>query len=194
MKALSVIALAIALPSFAQAAAPRDWKADLETYKSTIEQKSNANLIWRHAGNSAMAGTACTTSVVLAGASFIAETFPVVNGLSEVVANAADENYKTATYEKLLSWEALMQLARGTAGGGLVAVKDSLKFVVLILSGEQDRAFEGVKKIYESSMTITNKLFAEQGLCMMSLAKTALLAQELEKRGIKVNQNQPPLM
>ncbi len=194
MKALSLFVLAIAtLPSLAQAA-PRDWQAELETYKATIAEKSNANLIWRHAGNTTAALGACGTAAAIAGASFVAETFPVANGLSEVVANASDENYETATYNSLLSWEAFMQLARGTAGGGLVAVKDSLKFVILFLSGDTSRSFEGVKKVYASSLATTNKMFAEQGLCMMSLSKVVLLNVELEKRGIKMNPEAAPLM
>ncbi|HEY8279013.1 MAG TPA: hypothetical protein VIH99_05285 [Bdellovibrionota bacterium] len=159
-----------------------DWQAELQAYKANVEQKSTPNLYLRLAGNTVMIEGTCASAIALSGAAFIAETLPVMNGLPEIAANAVDPEYETFTYQKLLSWEAFMELARGTAGGGLVGAKDALKFVFLWLTGQGDQGFEGMKKMYASSFATTEALFAKQGKCLMSLSKQIILRTEIQKR------------
>ncbi|MGZ3652486.1 MAG: hypothetical protein ACXVB9_13605 [Bdellovibrionota bacterium] len=185
MKTWILSALVLSLPTLAHAhVEAHPWQAELESYKASLPAKSNKQLILLHAGNSAMAIGSCSASAAITGASFVAESLPVVNGLSEILANEVDPDYKTVEYKSIFSWEALTELGRGTVGGGVIALKDALKFISLWLSGEQDLSFEAAKKIYASSFANAEALFANQGKCMMSISKIIILRTELEKRGV----------
>src|SRR5690606_2818219 len=123
------------------------------------------------------------SSVAITAATFIADTMPIANGVSEVVGNTVDEKYQTQTYESMFSWEALAQYGRGALGGGVIAVVETLEFVTLWLAGNEEASYAAVKKMYASSISTADALFAREGKCLMQISKVALTRKELQKRG-----------
>jgi hypothetical protein len=189
MNAWILSALVLSIPTLAHAEIEQhDWKAELQAYRESLPAKSNSKLILLHAGNTALAMASCSVSAAITGASFVAETLPIVNAIPEIVANNVDPDYKSFDFTSIFSWAALTELGRGTVGGGVIAIKDALKFITLWLSGQEDRSFDAAKKIYASSFANAEALFAKQGKCMMSLSKTVILASEMQSRGMEVPQ------
>jgi hypothetical protein len=189
MKTWILSALVLSLPTIAHAEIEQhDWKAELQAYKDSLPAKSNSKLILLHAGNTAMAMGSCSVSAAITGASFVAETMPIVNAIPEIVANGLDPEYKSFDFTSIFSWAALTELGRGTVGGGVIAIKDALKFITLYLSGQSDRSFAAAKEIYASSFANADALFASQGKCMMSLSKIVILGNEMQSRGMEIPQ------
>lgn len=191
MKKLILIG-AVLFASVSQAEQPV-WKTKLENYKTYLETVTDNGLWALKAGNIGWAFGTCGLSVVATGAAFITDTIPLGAGLgAEIIANTTDPNYQT--YERLMSWETLGSTGKSLLGGGVVGVAESLEYVMLYLGGNEDQAWEKLKGSYASSMATMNKLFAEQGQCMMSISKIGLITVEMRKRGIQVPpMNLPPV-
>lgn len=182
MKKLFAI-FALVLGASAAHAAPYDWRAELEEYKLTLEVEPYPGLWTRHLYHVSMAGLTCSASAAMTGASFIAETFPVGNVLSEVLANFTDPSYQT--YEALVSWDTLLHSGRGALGGGVVGMAETLEFLTLWLGGNTDEAFSNTKENYKSTLAIAETVFASQGQCMMQMAKEMLVMAEMSRRDVE---------
>lgn len=175
---LLVLVTVFALSSNAHAA--KDWQAELAAFEKSLPTRYTGSLWMSHAWYSGASTTTCLASVAMTGAAFVADTLPVVNGLSEYIGVTVDPQYQTHTYESILSWEAAAQAGRGLMGGGVTGVAEALQYVLLLkLAGREDEAFDGLSKMYASSFATANALFANQGQCMMNLAKNTLLRREL---------------
>ena len=90
-----------------------------------------------------------------ASAAFAADTAPVTNGIAEIIAGTANPDYQS--YETLLSWETLASTGRGLAGGGVIAVVESLEFVVLWLGGHEEKSYAALAKTYASTIATAAK-------------------------------------
>jgi len=189
MKRLVLIATLL-MATAAQAEQRPAWQQNLEQYKVSLEQVSPAGLQMRQGFYIGAAMTTCALSVVVTGATFVSDTVPVTNILGEGLANIANPDYET--YEKILSWETLANTGRGMAGGGVVAVAESLEFVVLWLGGNEAQSYEGLKKTYASTVATAEAMFAEQSKCMMSISKVLLTRAEIQKRSQRPSPLLPP--
>lgn len=157
------------------------WVNELKLYNYELQSASRERLTWNLAVESVKMAATCGSDVMLIGASFLADTFPVVGAVSEAIANILDGKYETADYDSLVSWAAAKQGVRGTAGGGMTAVVESLEYVMLYLTGDTSQAYEATSKVYESSLATLNKLLSNNAPCMMSLNKMSLVLNQLEK-------------
>ncbi|MCC7403331.1 MAG: hypothetical protein IT288_02950 [Bdellovibrionales bacterium] len=171
----------------AQAQDLQPWEAELQAYEAKVPQMSSARLALAMTGQTTKLIAACSADAVVVMASFVMDTLPVANLVSEGITNLVDKNYETLDFESWLSFAAAGQLGRGVAGGGVAAILESAEFLFLWLAGEEERSYEAVKKMYASSFATVNALFAQKGACMMSFAKLVILGNELEER----RQNQP---
>jgi len=161
----------------------KDWQGELAAYSKSLESRYTGSLWMSHAWYSGASTATCLASVAMTGAVFVADTLPVVNGLSEYIGGTVDPQYQTHTYESILSWEAAAQAGRGLVGGGVTGVAEALQYVLLLkLAGREEEAFGGLAKMYASSFATANALFAKQGQCMMNLAKNTLIRRELHIR------------
>lgn len=179
---LFVLMAAASVSATVEAKELAPWQLELQNYQSQLPHMSKLGLTVRVGFYSGTALASCSTDALVAGASFVSDTLPAFNLLSEGVANLVDPNYSSIDFESILSLRAAADISRGTLGGALVAVYESLEFVLLWLAGEEERSFEAVKKLYSSSIATTEALFARKAKCMMSFSKIALTGAELEKR------------
>lgn len=181
MKKFMVIA-AMLFAGAVQAEEPK-WKAQLENYKADMQSVSTSALYVYNGVHSLKAMGTCSANVAIAASAFIGDTLPLgALVISEPIANGADPNYES--YQQFWSWENLGNLFKGLGGGVTVAGYDAVNWIFLWLGGNEDQAFEALKNTYASSWAATEKLFAEQGQCMMSVAKVALIRMEMRNRGI----------
>lgn len=179
MKKLVLIA-ALVFGGAVHAAEVPAWQQKLEAYKASLGGYTNAGLRLHYGFYAGMALTTCSLSAVVTGATFVADTVPVGNVVSESLANITNPDYQT--YKNILEWENLGAIGRGAVGGGPVAMLETLQFIGLWLGGNEDQAWEGVKKTYASTIATANALFAEQGQCMMSISKVMIIRAELKAR------------
>ena len=188
---ISSLLVLFAFPLTSNAA--KDWKKELEDYKAYVETGSTGYLWLQHAKYSTLASAVCATDMVISGASYIADTTPVLNGLSEMIANTVSDSYQTRTYDTIFSWEGLAKagrdIGRGTAGGGAIAVWESLQFVGHYLAGSEKANFEATKKVYASSLATTEALFSQQGKCMTSMSKVMIIRNLLQERKLAAAKN-----
>ncbi|MCB0367481.1 MAG: hypothetical protein H6624_02875 [Bdellovibrionaceae bacterium] len=165
-----------------QAAELEAWEVELQEYEASLPNMSKFSLTWRMGMYSSKMLAACSADVVVVAGSFIADTLPVFNFISEGAANLVDEDYKSIDFDSIISLAAAGQAGRGVAGGGVAALWESFEFIFLWLAGEQGRSYEAVKKMYSSSFATTKALFAEKGACLMSFSKLLMTGAELDKR------------
>jgi hypothetical protein len=163
-------------------AAQTDWKSELEQYKQHIETLNNGELWVRTAFYSGLSITTCTLAAGVTAATFVSDTIPLTNALSEIIANNANPDYQT--YEKIMSVETLANAGRGAAGGAVIGVFETLEFINLWLGGNEELAFNQLKKNYASTIATANALFADQGKCLMSYSKVLLTRVEMRKIGM----------
>lgn len=163
-------------------AATDDWKTQLEDYKQYVQTLNNGELVVRTAFYSVKSIATCGASAAMTAAAFIADTAPITGAVSELIANNASPDYKS--WEEILSVDNLGSIARTTAGGGVVGVAEALEFVNLWLGGNEELAFNQLKKTYASTIATAEALFAEQSQCLMSYSKVLLLRVEMQKRGM----------
>ncbi len=175
-----VLILSLVFCGAAQADQVPDWKQKLETYKAGLSTASGGGLQLRYGFYAGAAVTTCALSTVVTAATFVADTVPVTNIASETLANISNPDYKT--YQNILEWENLGNIGRGALGGGPVAVIESLEFVFLWLGGNEAQSFQALKKTYASTFATANALFAEQGQCLMNIAKVAITRAEIQRR------------
>lgn len=174
--------MAVGMMGTAGAAEQEAWQIELQEYEAKVQDYSNFGLTMRMGWYSSTLLASCSADVVVVAGSFVADTLPVFNFLSEGAANLVDEEYKTIDFDSIISLKAAGELGRGTLGGGLAATLETFEFVFLWLAGEEDRSFEAVKKLYKSSFATANALFAEKGKCMMSFSKLLITGAELDTR------------
>ncbi|MCB0385080.1 MAG: hypothetical protein KDD43_06785 [Bdellovibrionales bacterium] len=180
-----LIAAAMVVSCFgmsAQAADVEPWEVELQEYEASLANMSKYSLTWRMGLYTSKMLASCSADVVVVAGSFIADTLPVFNFISEGAANLVDEDYKSIDFDSIISLAAAGQAGRGVAGGGFAALWESFEFIFLWLAGEEDRSFEAVKKMYASSFATTKALFAEKGACLMSFSKLLMTGAELDKR------------
>jgi hypothetical protein len=172
-------AIAILIGGLAQAE-DSHWAEQLETYKQNMQNAPDTLLWANNAFYTAGSVATCSMSAAIAAATFVSDTVPVGNIISETVANVASLDYHT--YESLKSWETLGQIGRGAVGGGAIAMVDALKFVVLWLGGQEARGFESAKKVYASTFETMNVLFAREGQCLMNVSRVFITREEIKRR------------
>lgn len=187
MKKFIFIALtmALSLPAFSQNSTPvqsskDDWKVELAQFQDGLKGYSNNHVRFLLGWYGGKMVATCVASAAVTGAVFVADTLPLTNILSEGVGNLSAPDYQT--YESLLSLETLAAAGRGTLGGGVIALGESLEFVVLWLGGNEEQSWEALAKVYASTAKTADALFAKKSQCVMSMAKAGLAARELGKR------------
>jgi hypothetical protein len=157
-----------------------DWKSQLESYKGKLASVSDAGLMGRWAYQAGKVMTTCSASAAVTAATFIADTAPLTAPLAELITKSSNPDYQV--YETLLSWESLSATGRGVAGGGVVAIAESLQFVTLWLAGNEAQSYQAIAKIYQSTFATAEAVFAKQGQCMMSIARVSLIRLEMNRR------------
>lgn len=179
---LSALALFLGLGTMAQAERLQPWQLKLQQYQSHLTEVSNSGLLARIGGQSGLLLATCSADFLLTGSSVIAETLPIANKLSEGLAGIVDSQYISVDFDSILDLGFLGQLTPNSFGGGITGIAESVEFVIQWLAGEEDRSFQQTPKIYQSTITTVNRLFSEQGICMMSLSKLKLTVAELKRR------------
>lgn len=160
--------------------AGQDWQAELAQYKESLKTTPTWELYVLNPYWVSSAIASCGADTFAVAAAFTADTFPGSNPAAEYIAHASNPDYKS--YQDLLSWETAAGLARGTVGGAAVAVNDTLKFVLQVLAGNGDQGYQDFQKVYASTFATAQALFANQGVCMMSLSKVLLIENEAASR------------
>ncbi len=179
MKKLALI-VTLVFGSLVHAAEAPDWQKKLEAYRADMANYNNYGLYLHYGFNAGKAIATCTLSAAVVGATFASDTLPVTNILSETLANITNPDYQT--YQNILAWENLPSLGRGAVGGGAVALAETVEFLGLWLGGNEAQAWDAVRKTYESSIQTYNAVFAEQGQCLMSIAKVIAIQAEIKRR------------
>lgn len=123
---------------------------------------------------------ACGAGNTIVGVSIVADTVPVTNILSEIAANMADENYQSLSSEDWLGQ--FGDIFKGTFAGAGALIKDSAQFVILVLAGEEEKAWQSVEKAYSSSITLAQKFDQEGSLCSRVRRAEAIVRNELMLR------------
>lgn len=189
MTRLALVAFA-ALSVSSQAFA-RDWQAELEQYRVEIQSEPTWALIGYNVYHLSKAIVTCSASGVAVGASFAADTVPLTNPLAELIANSSNTKYQTFPEDR--AWtDAIAQTLRGALGGAVIAPVETAEFLLLWLAGEPEASYAALTKNYESTIATLNAVFAKQGECYMSLAKSELIRLETHSRWNKPSEPQQP--
>lgn len=156
------------------------WVLEDRAYEELVKTLPEANLVRSWTKQMALGVLACGFDATIIAATVSADTLPVLNGLAEAMAHAADENYVSIESDDFLgkTWEVF----KGAFGGIPALTKDSLEFVILYMSGEEERAWQSVAKAYESTITVTNSLMADKAVCPQLNRKEVIARTELYKR------------
>ena len=157
-----------------------DWQSVVEQHKQKMTTVSTAGLWGREVYYTAASAAVCSVDVVATAGAFAVDTTPLLNGASQIVGTYPNLDEILAN---LFTWNAITNATRGTVGGAVVGVSDTLQFIYLWLGGDTAGSIEELAKTYVSTITVANKLFAEQGQCMMNLAKLIVVNTELINRG-----------
>ena len=166
----------------ASAQPQENWQVELQEYATNVQTASNFTLALFMGTYSTTVLASCSADVAIVAGSFMIDSFPVFNFISEVFVNIVDENYRSTDFESIISLKAAAQLGRGTLGGAGLSAIEAIEFVLLWLAGEEDRSFEATKKMYASSFATAKALFSKQGQCLMSVSKLLITGRELDIR------------
>lgn len=79
------------------------WQQKLEAYRASLADSTNAGLRVRYGFYAGMALTTCALSTAVTAATFVADTVPVANVVSESLANVTAPDYQT--YQNILEWK-----------------------------------------------------------------------------------------
>lgn len=157
-----------------------DWADKIDDYKRQVKIAPN-HLLWVHnLFYTSGAVATCSMSAAVVGATFVGDTVPVGNIVAETIANVANADYKT--YDALMSWETLAQLMRGTAGGGAVALVESLEFVVQWLGGQEERSFKSLRENYASTFNTMDTVMSKEGQCVTNIMRVLMVRKEMQAR------------
>lgn len=184
-KYFSAVLIFVGFSAFALGAQAQElepWQKELQSYSDKIAKQSNARVQFSRAFHAAAVVGTCGASGAIVAAQFVADTLPVVNGLAEALPNMGENTYVSVTTNKLLSGDTADLIARGALGGGLLATYESLEFLVYWLQGDTEKIYQATKKMYESTIVMSDKLFAQKGQCRMNISKFVLATAELTKR------------
>lgn len=181
MKTFFITLLALGLFSFSVQAEEK-WETELETYGQQIQDYGNLRLYANTLGYSSLLVGTCSASALIVAATAIADTYPILNIVSESVANLTNDEYETLDAEAFLSLETLADTGRGAVGGGVVALAESFEYVFLWLSGREDQSYSGLKEVYKSTVMVSESLFSQQGKCLMSFTKLLITLNEMTYR------------
>lgn len=180
-KIVLLISLLMTTLAYAQEEQVPGWKRELEQYRADIQKVHIVDLYLSQGFYVGAAIGTCSLSAAITGATFVTDTLPVTNILSEGIASVINRDYQT--YQKnLLEWNNLASLGRGTLGGGVVGVLEALEFVGLWLEGNDDQGFEALKKVYASSFATIDALFSDKSQCVMSISKVMITRAEINRR------------
>lgn len=161
-------------------AAPSDWMAQLEQYRTEVQTYSDTQLFLGQFGNYGKAVAGCVGSASLTGIAFISDTIPLTNPMAEWIGNTANARY--SSYQDLISWETMANLGRAAAGGGVVGGYESLELIVLWLSGDTSTSFAQLSKVYASSFAALESLFSKESACIMNISRVGIVRAEWRRR------------
>lgn len=154
------------------------WEAEIKQWEADVVNMSNTKLTlqWTKAVTAAV--VTCGASQVVIMSALAADTFPVTNILSEVLANATDEEYQSLESDR----STIGQTAEGFFGGAGAIVRDSVQYVLLVLTGETENAWQNVSDSYESTRVIAEKMNQDQALCTRTSRIEFVIRGELFSR------------
>lgn len=157
-----------------------DWAEKIDNYQRQVKAAPN-HLLWVHnLFYTSGALATCSMSAAVISATFVSDTVPAGNIVAETIANVANADYKT--YDTLMSWETLAQMMRGTAGGGAVALVESLEFVVQWLGGQEARSFKSLRENYASTFKTMDTVMAKEGQCVTNVVRVLMARKEMQAR------------
>lgn len=176
----SVMAAVLFVGISSSAFAQEDWQVEQQEWQAQVETMSTLGLSVTLAKQLAAKILVCGASNTIVGVSIVADTVPVANILSEIAANMADEDYESLVAEE---WSGTVEeLFEGTFAGAGALVQDSAQFLVLVLAGEEERAWQNVAASYKSSVILAEKFAEDKSLCSRVSRWEATTRGELAKR------------
>jgi|GEM_PF-2656385 hypothetical protein len=193
LSALSLIMIGFGAGQTALANPTADaWKIEKQQWEEAVPKMSQLELVVKWTQNFTATVVACSASSAVAGTALVADTVPVGNILTEILANFADEDYQSLSSSGYIG-----DSLEGLFAGGGALVRDSVQFVLLAMSGDTDQAWSHVKKSYESSVVLSNKLFQDYSLCNRLATVELILRKEIISRARgdqAVSEPQPQLV
>jgi hypothetical protein len=177
-KLLMLIGLVLGFSQLAVAQEEKAWEVEIQQWKTDVVNMSNAKLALEWSKSVTAAVVTCGASQVVIMSALAADTFPVTNILSEVLANATDEEYQSLASDR----SKVGQTAEGIFGGAGAIVRDSVQYVLLMLTGETENAWQNVKDSYESTRVIAEKMNQDQALCTRNSRIEFIIRGELFAR------------
>jgi hypothetical protein len=153
------------------------WKIEKQRWEQSVPNMSQLELVVKWTQNFTGTLVACGASSAVAGSALVADTVPVGNILTEILANFADEDYVSLSSEGYIG-----DSLSGIFAGGGALVRDGVQFVLLAMTGDTDQAWKNVKKSYQSSIVISEKLFQDYSLCNRLATVELILRKEIISR------------
>lgn len=172
------IILAIALASSSAFAA--DWKNELNQYAADTQNYSYTRLYADATVLTGLIPIICGPAAGITAAAAITDSLPAGNILAEILANMANTEYQT--YQSFWAWDSWVNAGRGAVGGAGIFAAETIEAVTLWLAGQEDQAYQGTLKNYESTVKTAEALFSENSRCYLVLAKLAVLKNEESRR------------
>lgn len=174
---MKILVLFFALFGFSMNASAQEvpaWQTELNEWTAAAEQMNTPLLTLNWSQQFTAAVVICGVSETTIAASVAADTLPVANLLSEIIANTVDEDYQSLSNDRQLA-----DAAEGLFAGAGALARDTVQYVFLTFTGETDKAWSHVKKSYESSVVIAQKMRQDAALCPRVSRIELMLRKEL---------------
>lgn len=150
------------------------WEVELATWTKDAPEMNSGLLTLYWAQHLTSAVVICGVSEATVIAAVAADTVPVGNLLSEILANTVDEDYQSLSNNTPMG-----DAAQGALGGAGALVIDTVQYLFLALSGDTDQAWNDVSGAYESSRAVAEKMRQDSALCTRASRVELLIRKEL---------------
>jgi hypothetical protein len=178
IKLFMLIGFVLGISQLSQAQEEKAWEAEIKQWETDVVNMSNTKLTIQWTKSVAAAVATCGASQVVIMSALAADTFPVTNIISEVLANATDEDYQSLDADR----SKVGQTAEGLFGGAGAIVRDTVQYVLLLLTGETENAWQNVKDSYESTRVVAEKMTQDEALCTRTSRIEFIIRGELFSR------------
>ncbi len=160
--------------SISKAQEQEAWEVELANWTKEAPQMNSGLLTLYWAQHLTSAVVICGVSEATVIAAVAADTLPVGNLLSEILANTVDEDYQSLSNDRKVG-----DAAQGAFGGAGAIVIDTVQYLFLALTGDTDQAWNDVDGAYESSRAVAQKMRQDSALCTRASRVELLIRKEL---------------